>query len=555
MPNSSGDLVTVWLRDEEELVRLTRHPDPDVRRWAADRWMALYPDHAHDRLAPLITDDDDEIRRDVALFLARSGDDKWRSVFRKGLELTSGPARVPMIEALGVLRDVEAVPALASMVRGARSGEELVALVQALGRFRVEGSWTALSGLLDLVDEENVLGATLVGILLGMGRRDDVPRMVARWRSWPASEAPHVLRAWLGWMDVDGPTRKALAALAEGKPSEVVAALGETDLDEDTLAALDAAWADSPRAFHGAVHGALLELLQERGDAVSAWSDAPLGSPTEDYRALVIGVDALLGSLRSQAGPVEHAHQEGLLALAALLAVTRREAEVDHLAAAEDPIAVAWALFSADREHISPAVDAVLEQLGDAAAEPLLAIATRIDSSWARVRAARRLEPIAQRSPGVLSAAVPALLVAARGAEWTTHAEALEHLICAIGHGAVPHLVQELRSGDADDVVVALLGELPSETSFRALTALAESTGVTSGIGVALTNLGDPRSIDLMAGAWDPGDARLAAMLDALCRLNDTIHPDREDWKRTLAQDRGRRALTQAALSQEPAES
>ena len=88
MPNSSGDLVTVWLRDEEELVRLTRHPDPDVRRWAADRWMALYPDHAHDRLAPLITDLDDEIRRDVALFLARSGDDKWRSVFRKGLELT-----------------------------------------------------------------------------------------------------------------------------------------------------------------------------------------------------------------------------------------------------------------------------------------------------------------------------------------------------------------------------------------------------------------------------------------------------------------------------------
>lgn len=545
-----------WLHSIDSLRAHATHADPNVRRWAVSAWTALYPDADLVGLARLLLDPDPEIRDDVAQHLAATHDPRWTPVLLKALELAEPDHKRTFVTALGTLADPRAVPALASLLRQVRSGRDLVALIDALSAHKVEGSWKALAPLLELATADDVFAANLVGRMLALGRRADVADLTARWRSWEPGERSPVASAIAHWLGAE-PDHVSLAArLPSWGVRKVLRHLARTDprlqLTDDVLDVLERAEATSPFAFLRALQGSLVATLTLRRDRIERWVHETLGPPAADYRALVVGAEALVAALAAVAPEPERAAAETSLALVAWLTVLVGVDVERALKEGRQRSQRARELFLAPREVVSPRIGEVL--LKDAArSAPWLADLLGSDAPEpVKIRAADLLTRIGRQHPEHLAPHVGALADALVEHNEPELTQALGRALRAAGpvaaRGLAPHLHDE-----ASDELIEALGKLPCEDSFQALAAAwTHAVRLDLRVAEALTDLGDPRAIALLSPGWVPGLVPLAAMLDALCALHDLHPPERAAWRSELDLVDGARAFTGL---QPPAES
>jgi hypothetical protein len=510
-----------WSLSLDDLRAWSQDADPAVRRWAVDRWMALYPTRDIEQLAVHLMDDDLELQRDVALFLAGTGDAKWFAVLAKGHEVTKGRSRTTMVEALGLLGHSAAVPLLQASLRSARQGLDLVAAIHALGRFRVEGAWAALAPLVDLLQADDVMSATLFRLLLGMGRRGDVPRLLERWREWQLPEPSQVQRAWASWLGVSEDELAEVGALSPGE------ALPDLALDGDAKAQI--------RQMHRHV----AELLHGRSDDLQGWLSEQVGTPSEDYRALALGAEALLATMAAVPPREERAAVELALATLAVRSVARRQDEARALAT--DPGLLAPLVHAAGTLPIA----AKLQLTEDPAAHEA-AVLDLLDNGTPTLVAA--VAEVVAKHP--LASLAPALAAALRRTESSAVADKLVAALRAIGPESVDALMPHLPGSPA--TIVRALGELPTEASIEVLAGRAVlHTHVDLVVAEALTNTGHPRALEALAPAWRPGMVPLSAMLTALATLHDSPHPDRTRWLHDLQRADGARAVAMSGAMPE----
>lgn len=100
----------LWTFDQ--LARLTRFEDAEVRYWAADRLIHLYPDRAPEVIGGLLFDDHDSTPALVASHLGTHGKDAHHPILIRGFKRGSGAMAGHCLEALARLGSPDA-PALA----------------------------------------------------------------------------------------------------------------------------------------------------------------------------------------------------------------------------------------------------------------------------------------------------------------------------------------------------------------------------------------------------------------------------------------------------------
>jgi hypothetical protein len=527
----------VWIHDLDALRALSRHDDPNVRRWAVARWTTRYPRTDLVGLARLLLDPDAEVRQDVALHLARSGEDRWAAVLLKAFELAGPGERAPLIEALGVQGHASAVPALADALRATRDPNELVALVRALGHHPTDGAWRALTGLLDRLHADDIFSAAVAGSILRLGRRDDVPDLIRRWRSWddprgrPRDSAfAAAVTAWLG-ADPDLVDR---CARLDPSPLDEVLALCGVDLPPAITSSL--VTAESGLPFHRALHRAVIQLLTARRDDIRAWMGAPdLGRAAVDYRALAIAVEALTGALAARPPSDDRAAAERRLGLVGLLTLAGAERAARPEAA--------WRLFRSPRPEVPAAVEEALLNLRGRAVPGLAELLASDAPDTVLVRAARFVARL--RVAGVdvsgLAGVLTDLVVGRAGAP---PAEAAADALVAIGPAAVPTLAEALAAADdPPDELLSALGRLDCPASVAALiTHLQAGVILDLRVATALVDTGAPEAIDVLAPAWTAGHEALAAMLEGVASMHSLDHPQRDAWRRDLGLPALRRA-------------
>ena len=361
------------LLDLDALRRFAIHPDPDVRRWAVGRWIERYPRTDLVGLARGLVDEDDELYRDVAMHLARSGQPRWLPVLTRALELADGRRRAVILAALGALGQAGATDHIAPLLRRPEDGPTLIAAVQALGALRCEDARRALLDLVGKLRSDDAFSAMAVRGLVLQGHHADLGVIIRSWRGWSRSRSSAVERALLDAMGVDVITWRRVSQLAAQGPAAVLGLVqAEPGLPASAIAGLEEAWAaGDPAGFHAAAHAAAVATLVARRDDLQAWMRRAGGEPAEDYRALARTVEGLLGALR--VGPVdeEHADAELRLAMGALVALAGREDDAGALRRAADVEAELWRLFRARRTGTASEVRAGIEALGRRAAPPL----------------------------------------------------------------------------------------------------------------------------------------------------------------------------------------
>lgn len=515
-----------WLFPLDAFRAWAQDPDPAIRRWAVGRWMALYPNRDIELLAVHLMDDDLELQRDVALFLANTHDARWLPVLMKGHEVTTGRSRVSMVEALGVLGHSAAVPVLQAALRSARGGLELVAAIHALGRYRMSGAWQALAPIIELVQADDAMAGTLFRLLLDMGRRGDVARLMERWRQWEVAAPSQVQQAWASWLGVSAAELQTLSD-PSATPDALLAALGAS-LTAEEAAGLNDAWGDPKQACR-LLHRMASARLSARRDNLQQWLGEDLDVPRRDYRALALGSEALLASMAAVPPREDRRDLELPLALAALLVLDRRCDEARALV--EDPSPTCAARLVQAAGAVPHPVEAVWVEDWETHGPWMLELLATTDRPELIIHLSGLVATHAEAMPAHAGSVVADALVRFEEPELV---EPLLEAARALGEAAVPALILQLADASPLGAVRAL-GELPTERSFQALASRAVlHTHVDLAVAEALTNIGDARGIDILAPAWRPGMIPVAAMLTALANLHDSPHPNREAWRQDL---------------------
>lgn len=548
-----------WLFDLDDLRGWAQHEDEDVRRWAVSHWLLHHPDQHLEELALRLNDPDEELQRDVALHLAETGQDRWAIVMIKGMELMQGRQRVSMIEALGQLRHPMAVPVLASALRGASGGLELVALMHALGRFRVEGAWSALMPLFDLLREENSFSAALARIILGMSRRSDVGPMVKRWRHWDG-KAGVVGSAFYDWLAVHDRIAAYSERVLDAGPKAVIEAaetiVGEQPELRAAIPTLEAAAQQGNVALLNGIYSELVRILQGRGENFVQWFSEHLGLPMHDYRALVVGAEALVDELRREEPAAGREAVEVGLAMAALITVAARQHEEKLLSEAEDPGPLALSFVLDSRRGMCKQTKEAVVLLGE---EALPVLQQALESPYAHVlfRATSLLEDIGLENPQLASRCAWLIAEALSATQDANVHERMGSALIRLGPDCLPAVISQLQAEQPHSEIYRVLGSFPTEEVWEALEQRLDLTPTSLDIELAqaMVNLGDARAMTRLQPFWQPGEVELAAMLRGLALVNDIYPKDFELWIKDLDQELGREAMMYHAMQGEPAES
>lgn len=107
----------------DQLARFTRYEDPEVRCWAAERLIQLFPEEAADVVAELLMDDHDTTPELVAEFLGRRGAERHVPRLIRGFRRGTGHTPSRCLEALARLGH-EGAPALAETTLHSRDVPE-----------------------------------------------------------------------------------------------------------------------------------------------------------------------------------------------------------------------------------------------------------------------------------------------------------------------------------------------------------------------------------------------------------------------------------------------
>jgi len=94
----------------DQLARYTRYEDPEVRYWAAERLISLFPDEASDVVGDLILDDHDATPEMIASHLGTHGAPRHVPVLLRGFRRGAGPLAGGCLDALARLGYEGTVP-------------------------------------------------------------------------------------------------------------------------------------------------------------------------------------------------------------------------------------------------------------------------------------------------------------------------------------------------------------------------------------------------------------------------------------------------------------
>jgi hypothetical protein len=142
-----------YLWSFEDLARFARFEDPEVRYWAADRLVLLYPDRASEAIAELLFDEHDTTPALVAEHLAKHGSESHMPLLAKGFLRASGILPGHCLAALASLGYAEAPKlARAALHRRDLDEEALAPIVAGLAEMAIgRGSEDAADAAREIV--------------------------------------------------------------------------------------------------------------------------------------------------------------------------------------------------------------------------------------------------------------------------------------------------------------------------------------------------------------------------------------------------------------------
>jgi len=232
----------IWNLDE--LVRITKSDDKEVRYWAVDRLVHHFPGECCDAIAEFLIDDHDETPQTVARHLGEHGNSRHHALLLRGFRVLRGLTPGYCLQALARLGYAD-IPTLAAEVlkSGEMTDPTMALIVETLSEL---GSPEAKKVMRDYIDrrvELLVEPAALRGVL-GAARTDEIHALLAQmmvavqWRG--AHRSTEVFRTLMDSLGVDdafwcfrtGPSghielRKTIKAVESGYDCEIFATMGE----------------------------------------------------------------------------------------------------------------------------------------------------------------------------------------------------------------------------------------------------------------------------------------------------------------------------------------
>ncbi|HKQ63338.1 MAG TPA: hypothetical protein VJS92_18760 [Candidatus Polarisedimenticolaceae bacterium] len=237
----------IWGLDE--LSRLSKSEDPEVRYWAVDRMVRHFPADCCDAIAPFLLDDHDTTPTTVARHLGEHGSARHHAILTRGFRLLRGLTPGYCLQALVRLAHAGAVELAASALRrGDLSDPALAIIVEALSD---QGTPEAREVIREYITRKVELlaePAALRGVVK-LARTEEIPGILSKflvalqWRGTQrAGESFRVLMDLLmiddaGWCFRTGPSghielRKTIKAVESGYDCDIFAAMGETTLKQ-----------------------------------------------------------------------------------------------------------------------------------------------------------------------------------------------------------------------------------------------------------------------------------------------------------------------------------
>ena len=285
----------------DDLVRMVKSEDPEVRYWAVDRLVRHFPARSADAVADLLLDDHDLTPTTVARHLGEYGSPEHHGVLLRGFRLLRGLTPGFCLQALARLAH-PGVLDLASdaLKRGDLTEPALAIIVETLAEIDTPRSKELVREYIARQVELLAEPAALRGALTVVGT-DEIPQLLAHLfealeRRGPhrAGEAFRTLVESLriddaGWCIRTGPSghielRKTIKAIESGYDCDIFATMGESTIKQlaqrlraGNLGEVVRSLSDWTRAQTAKLPEDAEDSFGERiGAAVDAFSSSPL---------------------------------------------------------------------------------------------------------------------------------------------------------------------------------------------------------------------------------------------------------------------------------------
>ena len=228
----------------EDLVRITKSDDKEVRCWAINRLVRHFPTECCDAIAEFLLDEHDETPLTVARHLGEHGNSGHHALLLRGFRVLRGLTPGYCLQALARLGYTD-IPTLAAeaLKSGEMTDSTMALIVEALSELGSAEAKEVMRGYLDRRVELLVEPAALRGAL-NAARTDEIHELLAQmmlavqWRG--AHRSTEVFRTLMDSLGVDdaswcfrtGPSghielRKTIKAVESGYDCDIFAAMGE----------------------------------------------------------------------------------------------------------------------------------------------------------------------------------------------------------------------------------------------------------------------------------------------------------------------------------------
>jgi len=237
----------IW--SSQELERLTKSEDPEVRYWAVDRLIRHFPADCCDAIAPFLLDEHDATPQAVARHLGEHGAARHQAILLRGFRLLRGPTPGMSLQALARLGYPGVVELAASALkRGDLNEPALASIVETLAGLDSAGTRELVREYVARKVELLAEPAAMSGVLRVV-RAAEIPEVLAKFLTalqWRGSHrAGEVFRTLLdglqiddaGWCFRTGPSgrielRKTIKAVESGYDCDISARIGPKTINQ-----------------------------------------------------------------------------------------------------------------------------------------------------------------------------------------------------------------------------------------------------------------------------------------------------------------------------------
>jgi hypothetical protein len=240
-------MPVMWTFDE--LARLAKYEDPEVRYWAVDRLIRHYPAECCDAVATLLLDDHDATPSAVARHLGQHGSTRHHAILVRGFKLLRGVTPGFCLQALSRL----AYPGVAELAasalkRGDLSEHSLGVIVETLAQTETPEARALVRQFMERRDELLTEPAAARGALR-VASTAEIPDLLARFLAALQRSGSHrageVFRAIMdtlqiddaGWCFRTGPSghielRKTIKAVESGYDCDISGVIGKATINQ-----------------------------------------------------------------------------------------------------------------------------------------------------------------------------------------------------------------------------------------------------------------------------------------------------------------------------------